>query len=88
MHWLRAAAKLPGKALAVGVWLWFSSGLTRCPTIKFSVGHLEDWGVPPTTARRALKSLEGAGLVKVERHAGRKALITLNPAGQGVHADA
>jgi hypothetical protein len=77
MHWLSVAAKLPGKALAVGLWLWFSSGLTRSPTIKFSVSHLEDWGVPPSTARRALKSLEGAGLVRVERLPGCKARVTI-----------
>jgi hypothetical protein len=36
MPWLAAAAKLSGRAFAVGVLLWFFAGLTKSMVIKFT----------------------------------------------------
>jgi DNA-binding IscR family transcriptional regulator len=68
---------LPGKALAVGLMLWFQSGLTRRRTVHFCLAHAATQGVPTSTARRAVRELERAGLVTVQRKPGRGLDVTL-----------
>jgi len=36
MHWVRAAAQLPGKTLHVGLYLWYLAGLTKSTTVVLS----------------------------------------------------
>jgi hypothetical protein len=40
MAWLLSASRLPGKALVVGVWLWFRAGIEKSTTIDFSATKL------------------------------------------------
>jgi hypothetical protein len=63
--WLEAAARLPGKALALSLCLWREAGRRRCRTVKLS------------PARRALRSLEAAGLVVIDRQPGRGLAVTI-----------
>jgi hypothetical protein len=74
--WIARAAKLPGRALAVGLALWFIVGVGRrsnavCPTL------LQKFGVSRKAGYRALQSLEAAGLVMVERRRGRCSHVTI-----------
>ena len=78
MDWLARAAPLSGKALAVGLAIWFWAVLHRrrdhlsiCGTL------LERFGVRRHAGYRGLAALERAGLVKVERHRGRCPRVTL-----------
>ena len=75
--WLTLAAQLPGKALHVGVALWFWAGITYSREIALSVTRLAELGVGRHAAYRALKGLEKAGLVDVQRHPGRKPIVTV-----------
>ncbi len=77
LDWLEAAAACGGKALVVAVLLWFRRGVTG--SIEVNVGRsLRDrFAVSQQSFRRALASLERAGLVAVERHRGRSPRITL-----------
>jgi hypothetical protein len=75
--WLIAAASLPGKALHVGIHLWFWAGIKRNRTVRWSVSGIAAMGVTRSSAHRGLVGLEGAGLVSVVRHAGRKPLVTI-----------
>ena len=84
LGWVRAAARLPGKALAVGMELWFLSGCARDRTVSVTLARLRRAGMSEDTARRAVRHLEAAGLVSVERGAGRAMAITLNPAPNGI----
>src|SRR6516164_4298213 len=59
--WLLSAMLLPGKALAVGLLLWSQSGITGNRTVTFRLSRAAGDGIPPTTARRAMKALEGRG---------------------------
>ncbi len=77
MAWLAVAAKLSGKALAVGVTIWFLMGLKKTNRVSLTHSHLEKLGVGRKAAYRALAALEGAKLISVERHTGRSPIITL-----------
>jgi hypothetical protein len=78
LWWLRQAAKLRGKALAVGTALWFRSGCQDSLTISGSHALWEKLGIGRRSVYAGLKALESAGLVDVQRHPGRNPLITIN----------
>src|SRR5262245_43782106 len=61
--WLVRAMQLPGKALAVGLILWLQRGITGGQTVLFCLARAAAEGIPTTTARRAVRRLEKAGLV-------------------------
>jgi len=82
LSWLSGAARLPGKALHVGVVLWFLAGLKNARTVSLPNGVLRLFGVDRSAKYRALGWLEQAGLVSVERHPGRNPAVTLLDAGR------
>jgi hypothetical protein len=73
---LEAAARLPGKALAVGLCLWREAGRHRRRTVKVCQGRL-GLGVGEQAARRGLRHLAKAGLVTIGRRPGRGLEVTL-----------
>ena len=75
--WLEAAAKLPGKALHVGIEIWFWAGIKGPEGIKLSTASLIKFGVERHSAYRAVNALENAGLISVIRHKGRKPIVSL-----------
>jgi hypothetical protein len=74
--------QLPGKALAIGLMLWKESGCARRTTVHFCLSRAVAEGVPITTARRAIRALERAGLVAIERLPGRGLRVTLLDSGR------
>jgi hypothetical protein len=77
MSWLAAAARQGGKALHVGVALWHLAAMKNTGRVLLSGSVLTSFGVNRFAASRALTSLERAGLVQVERHRGRRAVVTI-----------
>ena len=77
LWWIHAAGMLPGRALHVGVELWYRVGLCQSKVVHFSYKSAEQFGVKRHTAYRALKSLEAAGLVSVHRAPGRCPVVTI-----------
>lgn len=77
MEWLALAAKLPGKALHVGMAVWHLAGMKRSSTVILTASLLRSLGVTRYAARRALKVLEQAQLVSVGRHRGRNPTVVL-----------
>jgi hypothetical protein len=75
--WLSIAARLPGKALEVGLVIWLLAGIKNSNTIDLSRVPLNSLGVSRQAGYRGLKVLESAGLIAAERHAGRKTRVTL-----------
>ena len=76
VEWIAQAAVLPGRALAVGLAVWFIVGAGRnsnavCPSL------LAKFGVSRKAGYRALRALEQADLVEVERHRGRCPRVTI-----------
>jgi hypothetical protein len=75
--WLQRAAREKGRALHVGVVLWFLAGIAKCSTVKLPSKVLVGCGLDRMTAWRGLRALEVAGLVTVVRHRGRQPRVTL-----------
>jgi hypothetical protein len=78
LDWLAGAAALPGKALQVGLLLWYLAGLTkRRHDLPLSPSCLPVFGLDRFSAARELTRLEAAGLVTVRRQRGRAPRVTL-----------
>ncbi len=75
--WLDRAARLPGKALAVGLVVWQLAGLTRRRTVPLCLSSLRSLGLNEDSARRGIKALERAALIEVRRRPGRGLEVTL-----------
>jgi DNA-binding transcriptional ArsR family regulator len=76
-RWIIMSARLPGKALHVGIALFFLGGVTRSRTVKPSNVLLRALGVTRFSKSRALEELEGAGLVSIDRRLGRNPVVTI-----------
>ncbi len=77
LDWLTQAARQSGKALHVGIALWFLSGLKRSREIALSQSTLNLLGVSRHSGYRGLSKLETAGLISVVRHPGRNPIVTI-----------
>jgi hypothetical protein len=83
VSWTCRASQLGVKSLLVGLALWHIRGLRKHDTFIVSNLMLHDWGVERDAKARALRKLERAGLIAVERRGKRSPQITLiaNAAG-------
>ena len=77
VSWVVQASRLGVKALLVGLALWHIRGLRKTDTFIVSNLMLQDWGIQPDAKRRALRKLEEAGLIRVERRGKRSPQVTL-----------
>jgi DNA-binding transcriptional ArsR family regulator len=75
--WMIQAAQLGVKALLVGMVLWPLKGLRRTNSLIVSNLKTKEWGIGPDAKRRALRKLERAGLISIERQGKRSPRITL-----------
>ena len=72
LTWLAGAGAMPGKALAIGVFLWWRAGIEkRRSGLQLNCRRLERFGVSRQACSRALSALERAGLVTVDRQSGK-----------------
>jgi hypothetical protein len=69
-NWIILASKLPGKALAVGLLLWFWANSTKKRTVRFQPSQVLAMGMHPKTARRGLQALADSGLVSLRHSPG------------------
>ena len=77
LSWICLASRLPGKALHVGIVLWYLAGVSRSLTVKLTRSRLRRFGIYHETGRRGLLALENAGLVQVERGGKKSPSVTL-----------
>ena len=77
LAWLQAAARLPGRALQVGLALWFLVGVTKSATVSLTTVKLAGFGVDRSATRRALTALAGAGLIALDQAPGRNPVVTV-----------
>jgi hypothetical protein len=75
--WLCAAAQLPGRALQVGVYLWFLAGMKKARTVTLPLARLREFGLDRFAVRRGLQALQKAGLVSTVTRQGRSAVVTI-----------
>ncbi len=74
---LQRAARLPGRALHVYLAIRHRCDLRREPRVTLPATYLQAFGIGKDVKRRALAELETAGLIRVERLAGRTARVAL-----------
>jgi DNA-binding transcriptional ArsR family regulator len=77
VSWVCQASRLGVKALLVGLALWHLKGLRRSYSFIVSNVMMQDWGVQPDAKSRALRKLEGAGLITIEQRGKRSPRVTL-----------
>jgi len=77
LPWLRIAANLPGKALHIGIALWYWSGIKKSETFILPANAIRDLGVSRQTCYTQLKAMEKAGLLSIKPRKGKKPGITL-----------
>lgn len=75
--WFEAAADLPGKALAVGLIIRLEAALRQSQTITLTGAMTKGIDLPPSSRRRALASLEAAGLIRVDRQPRHNPVVTI-----------
>jgi DNA-binding transcriptional ArsR family regulator len=61
----------------VGLAIWHLRKLRQADTFIVSNIMLREWGVQPDAKSRALRALERAGLIRVERQGKRSPQVTL-----------
>ena len=77
MAWLNEAARLPGKALNLGIAIWWLAGMAQTKTFKLTGKALDQLGVSRDAAADALKRLEGRGLIRVQRAPGQRPTVEI-----------
>ena len=77
MSWLELARKQGGPALYLGMCLWLLRGLRKSDTFVLSNVFLQEHGIHPDAKWRALRKLELAGLVSVERRGKKNPMVTI-----------
>jgi hypothetical protein len=77
LPWLTAAANLPGKALGVGLAIWYLAGMRRSHIVRMMRSALTAFNVGRKAGYSGLAALEEAGLIRVNRHTGRLPLVEL-----------
>jgi|NGEPerStandDraft_6_1074524.scaffolds.fasta_scaffold92394_1 hypothetical protein len=76
-QWLAAAGRLGGKALHVGIYVWYLAGLRNSTQVKLSTRGLQEIGVTRKCAHEALAALERQQLLLVERRPGSCPVVVL-----------
>ena len=77
LAWLSSAQKLGVTTLWLGTCLWFLRGLKGSDSFLVSNMVAQEWGLLPDAKSRALRKLEMAGLIAVERRGKRSPRVTL-----------
>ena len=67
VQWMVQARPLGATALLVGLALWYLKKLRQNDTFIVSNLMLQEWKIQPDAKTRALRALERAGLIRVER---------------------
>ena len=75
--WVETAAKLPGKSLHAGIALWYAPDLGCSHSVPLGNVAGDRFGLTRNAKYRALRWLETAGLISVERKMGRAPIVTL-----------
>jgi hypothetical protein len=75
--WIAAAVGAGGKALAVGMALFYQHGMHPDAPVVLSRTLLAKFGVGRKAGYSGLAALEQAGLVSVERQPGKAARVTI-----------
>jgi len=77
LNWIKKASGIGGKALNVGISLWFMHGVKQSVSFRTTRETLRIANCSRQTFSRSLDSLELSGLIKVARSSGRRPEVTI-----------
>ena len=77
MAWLNEAAKLPGKALNLGIAIWWLAGMSKTTAFKLTGKALDQVDISRDAAASALNRLEAQGLIRVQRSPGQRPTVEI-----------
>jgi CRP-like cAMP-binding protein len=77
LAWLNKAATLPGKAINLGIAIWWLHGMSRDKAFKLTGKALAQLGISRDAASSALKGLEAQGLIRVQRSPGQRPTVEI-----------
>ena len=77
LDWLSKAAQLPGKSLHLAVVLCFLACVRDTYQVVLNNSTSQQFGVDRNAKYRAMRWLENAGLIRVDRKLGRSPLVTI-----------
>jgi hypothetical protein len=78
LDWICQAGRLPGKALHVGVAVWYLAGRSgRWDNLPLTTCMLKDFGVQKDAKSDALRALELTGLLRVGRRGKKNPFVTI-----------
>lgn len=83
LAWVQQACQLPGKTAQVALAIQYRCGLERSFVVTLTRSQVAAFGVERHAARRALKLLEAAGLIRYETRRGRSPRVTVAEGGRG-----
>lgn len=83
MAWLKLAAELPGKALHLGIAIWWLYPMSKTRTFRLTRKALDYVGISRDAAYDALRRLEERRLVRVERLPGQRPKVQILLASTG-----
>lgn len=84
--WFAVASSLPGKALGIGMIIWWLVIVEKKPVVRFSYKKARCTGLSGESIRQCIRSLERAGLIDVQRAPGRSPRIRVLPAPKTVES--
>jgi hypothetical protein len=79
LDWITIAAQLPGKSLQIGITLHYLAGLKKTSTVRLTQTTLNKFGVSRHCKYRALRCLEQARLITLNRTHGKNPTVTILP---------
>ena len=77
LDWLTAATQLPGKAINVGIALWWIAGMSKIDTVKLNRQALAAFNISKDAMRDGLKRLQQAGLVELTSRPGQRHTVRI-----------
>ena len=77
--WLNEAAKLPGKAINLGIAIWWLHGMAKTKTFKLTAKALDQLNISRDAVSSGLKRLEARGLIRVQRSSGQRPTVEILP---------
>jgi hypothetical protein len=72
LDWLTAAAQLPGKAINVGIALWWLAGMSKTGILKLTRQSQLALNISKDAERDGLRRLQQAGLIELTARPGQR----------------
>jgi hypothetical protein len=77
LDWLTAAARLPGKAINVGIALWWLAGMSKTGALKLTRQSQLALNISKDAERDGLRRLRQAGLIELTAQPGQRHTVRI-----------